>query len=119
MSGFYEEMAGVASELLEEFNQGVVRYIEPAPTTGPSYDPQPAGDPTPYPVNATVRGVSQQYIQDGYISASDLQAMVSVFGAEPSMSGLLEIDGKEHQIIQVDAIPASGTTVAWRIFCKA
>lgn len=118
MSDFYDEMADVASELIKEFNQGAIKYIEPGEVTGPSFDPI-YGEPTPYPVKATVRGVSQQYIQEGYISASDLQATVSVFNVAPSISGTLEIDGKEHQIIQVDAIPASGTTVAWRIFCKA
>lgn len=115
---FYTEMQAVATELLTEFKQGTVRYIASGTTSGPAYDPV-IGSPMPYTVNATVRGVQQKYIQDGYISASDLQATVSVFDVEPTVSGTLEIDGAEKQIIQVDALPGAGTTVAWRIFCKS
>ena len=118
MSDFYTRLQGTATKLMDKFQQGTVRYIALGETTGPAYDPV-VGEPTPYTVNATVRGVQQQYIQDGYISASDLQAILSVFEVEPSTAGTLEIDGKEYQIIQVDALPGAGTTVAWRVFCKA
>lgn len=39
--------------------------------------------------------------------------------ASPTISGLMEIDGKEHQIIEVQKLPAAGTTVAYRIFVKS
>tara|TARA_Y100001951_G_C11185071_1_gene208181 strand:- start:310 stop:666 length:357 start_codon:yes stop_codon:yes gene_type:complete len=118
VSTFYEEMQGTATELLAEYQQGTVTYNDPGTPTGPEWDPTP-GTPTSYAVNATVRGVQQKYIADGYINASDLQAMVSVFDVEPTTSGTLTVDGREHQIIQVDAIPAAGTVVAWRVFIKS
>jgi len=46
MADFYTEMQGVATELLDQFNQGALRYIHPGEPTGPAYDPQP-GAPTP------------------------------------------------------------------------
>lgn len=117
MADIYTELRGTATELLEEFSQGTIRYIHPGEQTGPDYDPQP-GTPAPYTLDATVRGVAQQYIQEGYISASDLQVTASVFDREPTLEGVVEIDGVEKQIIQIDAVPAAGTTIVWRIFCK-
>ncbi|AGH31816.1 hypothetical protein SLPG_00022 [Salicola phage CGphi29] len=113
----YGELQGVASELMAEFQQGTARYIHPGEQTGPDYDPQP-GEPTPYTLDATVRGVAAQYVQEGYIAASDLQVTASVFGREPTLEGVVEIDGVEKQIIRVDPVPAAGTPVVWRIFVK-
>lgn len=36
-----------------------------------------------------------------------------------SASGTIEIDGKELQIIEVQHVPAAGTPVVWRVFCRA
>lgn len=115
---FYSEAQSTGTRLLKKFNQGTVRYLEPGEPTGPDYDPTP-GTPTPYDVSATVRGVAQQYVQDGYINATDLQVNIGVFGARPTTSGTLEIDGKQHQIIRVDAVPGAGTVIVWRVFCKS
>jgi len=117
LATIYDDLQGVASELMAEFQQGTVRYIHPGEQTGPDYDPQP-GTPTPYTLDATVRGVAAQYVQEGYIAASDLQVTAGVFGREPTLEGVVEIDGLEHQIIRVDPVPGAGTTIVWRIFCK-
>ncbi len=117
MAEFYEDLQGVASDLMAEFGQGTVRYIHPGAATGPDYDPQP-GTPTAYPVKATVRGVQDKYVDDTYVTASDLQVTLSVFDREPTNEGVMEIDGREHQVIRVDAVPGAGTTIVWRVFCK-
>lgn len=36
-----------------------------------------------------------------------------------TIEGTLSIDGREHQIIEVQRIPAAGTVVAWRMFVKS
>ena len=118
MADLYTRLQGTASKLMDKFQQGTVRYIAPGETTGPAYDPV-IGPPTPYPVDATVRGVSQKYLQDGYITASDLQATLSVFEVEPTNAGTLEIDGREHEIVEVHRIPASGTVLVWRLIIRS
>ena len=42
-------------------------------------------------------------------------------GMDPNISNLGEmiVDGKAHQIVRVDAIPAAGEPVAWRVFIRA
>ena len=37
----------------------------------------------------------------------------------PSNSGVIIVDGKEHQIVRIDAIPGAGTPVAWRVFIRS
>lgn len=121
MAGIYDELQGVASEILSEFQQGTVRYIHPGEQTGPDYDPQP-GTPTPYSVNATKtpQKVKQKYVDGGYIVASDFMLNVAAFDIEPVMDGEMEINGVKHQIIMID--PATMDTdapIIWRIGCRS
>ena len=118
MSDFYQKMQGVSSKLLKQFNQGVIKYIEAGAVSGDPFNPA-QGTPTEYPLDAVARGVEFKYIKDGYISASDIQVTSAVFDAEPTMSGVIEIDGKEKQIIAIQQIPAAGIPVSWLIFCKS
>jgi hypothetical protein len=76
------------------------------------------GVPVVTPVRGSVKGASSKYIQDGFISAQDLQMTCSVFGFDPVQSDRFDIDGRELQVIMVEPIPAAGTTVAWRVFLK-
>lgn len=115
---FYDEMQGVATELMTEFQQGAVVYSHPGADTGDEWNPTP-GTPTSYTLKATVRGVQAKYIEDGYISASDLEVTAAVFDVDPVQAGTVTIDGREHQIIRVDALPGAGVTVAWKMFCKS
>ena len=118
MSAFYERMQGTATKLLTKFNQGSVNYIITRPATGPDYNPTP-GAPISYPLNATASGVEQKYIKEGYIAASDIQITAAVFDVEPTQEGVIEIDGKEKQIIAIKKIPAAGVVVSWVIFVKS
>ena len=118
MSDFYSEMQDLATELLTEFNQGVIKYIEAGATSGDPFTPT-QGAPTEYTLNAVAKGVEFKYVKEGYISASDIQITAAVFGTEPSQSGVIDIDGREKQIIAVQQIPAAGIPVAWAIFVKS
>lgn len=118
MSDFYQKMQGVSSKLLKQFNQGVIKYIEAGAAGGDPFNPT-QGASTEYPLDAVARGVEFKYIKDGYISASDIQVTAAVFNIEPKMNGVIEIDGKEKQIIAVQQIPAAGVPVAWAIFVKS
>jgi hypothetical protein len=117
MADFYQEMQGVATELLTEFNQGVIKYIETAVSSDP-FNPSQGAD-TSHTLDAVARGVEFKYVKEGYISASDIQVTASVFSVSPNHDGVVEIDGSKKQVIAVEQIPAAGTVVAWRIFCKS
>lgn len=114
----YDRAQATASRLLKKYAQGTITHIRDGEPTGPSYDPTP-GVPVSTPVDGSAKGVSSKYIQDGFISAQDLQLTCSVFGFDPVQSDRFEIDGRELQVIMAVPIPAAGTTVAWRVFLKS
>ena len=115
---FYTRLQSTATKLLDKYAQGTISHIRDGEPTGPSYDPTP-GVPVVTPVRGSVKGASSKYIQDGFISAQDLQMTCSVFGFTPTQSDRFSIDGRELQVIMVEPIPAAGTTVAWRVFLKS
>lgn len=118
MGDFYNRLQGTASKLLTKFNQGSIKYLAQGTTTGPSWAPV-VGLPTEYTMKATATGVAQKFVDGTLVLASDIQIMCAVFDVSPTTSGVIDIDGREHQIVRVDQIPAAGTPVAWRIFCRS
>lgn len=107
-------MTATASRLLDRFQQGEVYYV-PLLAGANAWDPKTAG--TPVKIKATVSGVSQKYVNE-LVSASDLHAILPVFGVVPQIGAALKIDGVEKQIIAVKPSPAAGTVVCWHVFVK-
>jgi hypothetical protein len=119
MTDFYHEMQDVATELLGgELGQDNIVYIATSEGTGDPFNPTP-GTSTSYTLKAAADGVAFKYVKEGYISASDIQVISAVFDVVPTKDGVMEINGKQKQIIAIEQIPAAGTVVAWRIFCKS
>jgi hypothetical protein len=102
---------------MARFKQGAVAYIKPGAITGPEWNPV-QGPSTVYPLDATVSGVSEKYIDGTLIVATDLEVTFSVFDDAPTTDGLIRIDGADRQIIKVMQIPAAGTVVAWKVIAK-
>lgn len=114
----YERMQGRAKELMSRYAQGDVRYLEPGAKSGDPWNPT-RGAETEHQLAATVRGVSQQYVDGTHILASDLEVRCAEFGTEPETAGHIQIDGERLEIVDVQAIPAAGTVVAWRLVVRA
>ncbi len=114
MADFYTEMQGVASELLKEFQQGVITYT---PTVAPVNEWEDPVAGTPVTLDATANGVGKEYLSD-LITTSDIEVTSAVFGQDPTIEGKVSIDGVAKEIISVRQIPAAGLPVAWKIFVK-
>jgi hypothetical protein len=122
---FYEEMAGVANDLLTEFNQATAYLIREAKGTGPAYNPGQSVPTILRHKGVTVRGISQKYIDGKDIIATDLQASLSVaqvtvpdgqavaVSVRPTVKDTLEISGVKYRIIRDLTVPAVGTAVAY------
>lgn len=111
----YDELQGVARDVLTEFKQGVVNYIKITPGNGPVDNP---GQPvkTSYGINGSVTGVSQTYVAKGLAVASDLQVITPVDPLYvPDIKGSIEVDGIMYKIVRVIAKPAAGTPVVYVI----
>lgn len=101
---FYDEIAGVASDVLKEFKQGSVQLRRDDPTT------------VTYDLAATVRGVSKQYIDGTLVVAGDLMVIYAVPPVVPETTDIVVIDGLDYVVKRVQQIPAAGTPAAFRLF---
>jgi hypothetical protein len=110
----YGRMTATASRLMARFAQGNV--VLKKTTRGPGPNDWTPGDPitVDYPLDATVKGVSKQFVDGTTILASDMEITAAVFGAEPDPADTLTIDGKPVTVLQVMRLPAAGTLVAWK-----
>ena len=118
---FYDDMQAVAADVLKTFKQGVIKYVDITPGSGPDDEP---GDPTEtlLTLDAAARGVKFKYVQGGLAVASDLQVTASVSATNeaggvvslaPSMNGFIEVDDERYKIVQILPKPSAGTTVAF------
>jgi hypothetical protein len=115
MAGFdYGRMTATASRLMARFAQRSV-VLKKTPR-GPGPNDWTPGDPTTteFPLDATVKGVSKQFVDGTTILSTDLEITAAVFGAEPDPADALLIDGKPVTVLQVMRLPAAGTVVAWK-----
>ena len=111
-------MQAVASQLLGQFKQGTIVYFHPGETTGPEWSPTADPD-TPHTLDATAKGVSQEYVDGTSVIMTDIEVTASVFGVKPTLSGGMSIDGRLMQIIRVWQVPAAGTPAAWKMIVRA
>lgn len=120
---FYEEMQGIASGILAEFKQGTVTLQKTVPGAPDPATPWLPGAPTTetHDLEATVstayvENASAAYQDGSLIEMSDLIVTCAVPPVAPSLDDGIIIDGKPHTIKQINAIPAAGTPVAFKIF---
>lgn len=124
---FYEDMQGVAHELLSgEFNQaqgdsegdGIV-YVHEEPGSGPVDNPG-TSVVTKHRLSGATTGPSFKYIDGTNILSTDKQGNFAVIpGVSISAEkGYILMDGARMKIIRVDRVPETGTPVIWRVFFR-
>ena len=130
MSQIYKDFQSLATDLLQQFNQGQVllnRVYEGEPEQ--PWLPPPQIKRT-YRLDATVRGVSSKYVDGTNIVVSD-QMIISAIPAEliasddipiggveeihPTMDDSLVIDGKPRVVKAIKPVPAAGIPSVYHI----
>lgn len=121
MTDFYDEMRGVADELLGEFKQGSVVLKRETPGIPDPDKPWEPVEPTAetWELSAAVRRVSTKYVDGTLIIATDNQVTFAVPATVPLMTDHLVIDGREQAIKDLRPLPAAGTVVAHIAFVAA
>lgn len=109
--GFYEDMQTVATDLLTEFNQGVLVLIKAGAKTGPAYAPT-EGTPASVPLKGIALGVSKKYVDKGLAIATDKELRIAIPSQLPDMADSVTIDGQLLKIQHIAKIPEAGTPVA-------
>lgn len=128
MSSIYEDLQGVASGLLKEFDQKApgdpsptsngIYYVAVVPGSGPAQNPGPSVE-TPYKVDGVARGVSFRYIDNKNVVGTDEQITFAVNPAfVPNEKGFVLIDGKRYKVIAFFRKPAAGTPVAYTLVIR-
>lgn len=130
MGDFYDDMAGVARELLAPTSQGglgqgsivLVRYT-PGPTPPNAWDPPSEPARTETALNGAASGVSKEMVgveasPGTTIVATDLQIIVAPWGGAVEPADVLELDGSPVTILSVQNIPAVGTPAAIRFVVR-
>lgn len=115
---FYTDLRNVASGLLAEFNQGTVD-IGRTTTQAGEFEWSPPVTGTQWNrINSVFRGVSEKYVDNVNITASDLQGTIEAGQWEFRAGDKLRIDGVPAAILRIEKIPAAGTVVAYRVFAR-
>jgi len=119
---FYAEMAGIATELLEEFDQGTLRL---ARVVSSAADPDRPWDVTqtgPFftDLNGTSKTVTSRFVDGTTVVATDIEVTFApvALRPEPGFSDRIEIRGELYTTAKVKRIPESGTVVAWKFFVR-
>lgn len=120
---FYDDMRAVASDVIGEFKQGTVIYVEMQPQAGATPDNPSAPVPVEHPINAVTRPVEFKYVDGTQIVQSDEQFTIAALdaeaaGFEPSMTGFALIDGTRSKIVGIKRIPAAGDPITYTIIVR-
>lgn len=113
---FYEEMADVASDLIEEFGQtGALRRTV---NTGTPHNPTQAS--VDHACTLVVSEYKNFEIDGSRVLATDKKVLLSTasLAIEPVLSDKLLIGGVSHSIVRVMPISPGGTTVLWEMQCR-
>lgn len=136
MATFYEEMQAVATELLDEFKQGVMTVTHVQPGVSDPETPWIPGLPAKqtYRVSATLRTVQKKYIDGTTIIGNEEQATIAVDAIliaedgtpvteaaakiKPTMTDEITVDGLRRVVKAVKAIPPAGIPVAFVVIME-
>lgn len=116
----YQRMAATSSRLLMRFAQGNIVLTRPGTTTpGPNpWDPPVVSPPQSWTLNATAKGVSEQFVGSDGIVGTDTEVTIAPFGDEIGASDVLSIDGQAVTVVKVMRIPRAGTVIVWKVVCR-
>jgi len=115
----YDELRGVADDLLGEFRQGSVLLKRVTTVPGPNEWDTPTETTETWELKAAVRRVHQRYENGVLIVQTGDIVTFAVPPVEPAITDYLVIDGRVCAITSPVKIPGAGTVVAWKVFCAA
>lgn len=121
MAKLTERGQALAKRLISENAQGSTVYVQPGDTTGPAFDPT-VGPPTRHNVSAVQinGGIRDSYVSGGSILESDILLNVAPFETNPKLEGIMEINGKDYEIVHVSPSTVDpDTPIVWRVGCRA
>jgi hypothetical protein len=111
----YNRLRATTTRLMSTYGQGVVEFGTTTTVDGAEEWLPPTVTTTWETINATVSGVSKEYVDQVNVIASDRQILTQ---AEISPGQLIRIDGAVVTVLRVVPIPAAGEPVAVRYIVR-
>jgi hypothetical protein len=116
---FYTEMAGIAGDLITEYQQGTATLEKRTPVAGmPPWEPG-AFTATIYAVVCVVRSVDRRFVDGTLVLATDRMAMVPATalpdGVEPQANDVVHVDGRPTTIKKVIRVPEAGIIIVYKL----
>lgn len=111
----YNSLTATTTRLLAKFKQGTVEIGTTTTTDGAEEWLAPTQETTWEEIDATVSGVSKEYVDGEKIIASDRQILTQ---ETISPGQLVRIDGSVVAVLRVINIPAAGEPVAVRYIVR-
>lgn len=125
MSEFYNEMRGIANELLSgELGQSnttdrqTIFYIRVTPGNGPADKPGAATE-TPFVINGVAKSVRRDFVDDTNIFVTD--QMVVMAGRDdvtPDQKGFVTVNGDRYKVIRVIPTNGADVVIAWTLVIR-
>lgn len=102
MTDFYNRLQQTSQRLIKQYGQGTITYNAPGSEGDPFNLPLPGQS---YPVDAVQSqgDRKKQYMDGGYIIATDILLAAAPFEVEPTQAGTMTINGDEYQVVFVDS----------------
>lgn len=115
---------------LAEFNTGNVKLLRQVFGVSDETKPWKPARPVPavYTTDARVDGVSAEHIDEVVIKATDRIVIMSpkvtdevgaVSSIVPLMTDIVKVDGVEHAIKKIEAVPAAGNAACFHLYISA
>lgn len=118
MSALYDRLRGTAGGLLSRYNQGVIEFQTSETVSGDDTTISSVSRLWQQ-VNGVAFGVSQKYIGVDGIVGSDIEITTQApIGFSVEVGDYMRLDGKMHQIMKWERVPATGTPVYDSIIVK-
>jgi hypothetical protein len=116
---FYAEMADIALDIIDEFQQGVLMLERRTLVAGA--EPWDPSVPTTqqFPVVGTVQAVDRRLVDGTTVIATDRMAIIPTnslpVNVRPEMSDRLVIDGEPAVIKKILTVPAAGIAIVYKL----
>ncbi|MFN3955102.1 MAG: hypothetical protein ACK4LQ_11665 [Pararhodobacter sp.] len=114
----YDRLTETHNRIMARLGQGAVELVKVETIPGEFEWSPPVTVETVTPVQATVRGVSAEYVDNTNILAGDLWVQCAIPEVMPEVGNQVRIDGKAHAVMRVDLLPGAGEPVAMRLMVR-
>ncbi len=114
----YDDMRGVAQDLLTDFNQGTIQIERTAITPSASLaDDDSTAAPVVYTGKGAAKGFSDDKIDGEQIRIGDLEVTISAasLSINPDVRDVCIIDSVRYEIQSVSRVPAAGTIIVHKL----